>query len=161
MNQIEQKIEHHVTALQQHALMQSRNAVAADVLVQECLLHALVKVDRYKAGTSLRAWLFSILHNLNLRHLYKFDASGPLDSRTGTHRPKIIITAMAHISDRKGAMRRAINRADIAKFDRPLPQRLGDIANSSSAPASCQGLASPPIPTGGGVSKQCRPVRCK
>ncbi|MFT8242531.1 sigma-70 family RNA polymerase sigma factor [Roseomonas sp. BN140053] len=41
----------------------TRDAVAADDLVQEALLRALRAESQWQAGTSLRAWSFSILRN--------------------------------------------------------------------------------------------------
>lgn len=36
----------------------------ADDLVQECLLRALTRMDRFRPGSNLRAWLITILRNL-------------------------------------------------------------------------------------------------
>ena len=41
----------------------THDAVDADDLVQECLARALGKLQLWKVGTDLRAWLFRILHN--------------------------------------------------------------------------------------------------
>jgi RNA polymerase sigma-70 factor (ECF subfamily) len=41
----------------------THDAVAADDLVQECVAPALAKLHLWRAGTDLRAWLFTILHN--------------------------------------------------------------------------------------------------
>jgi RNA polymerase sigma-70 factor (ECF subfamily) len=41
----------------------ARDPVAADDLVQECLVRALGKIHQWEKGTDLRAWLFTILHN--------------------------------------------------------------------------------------------------
>ncbi|RDD62674.1 RNA polymerase sigma factor [Ferruginivarius sediminum] len=38
----------------------------ADDLVQECLLRALTRIDRYRPGSNLRAWLTTILRNLHI-----------------------------------------------------------------------------------------------
>src|SRR4051794_22667734 len=47
-----------------------RDEPAGDVLVQDALLLALRSWDTFAAGTSLKAWLFRILHtrHLSLRH---------------------------------------------------------------------------------------------
>jgi RNA polymerase sigma-70 factor (ECF subfamily) len=41
----------------------ARDPVAADDLVQDCLVRALGKIHLWEEGTDLRAWLFTILHN--------------------------------------------------------------------------------------------------
>jgi RNA polymerase sigma-70 factor (ECF subfamily) len=40
--------------------------VAADDLVQDCLVRALGKIHLWEKGTDLRAWLFTILHNQHI-----------------------------------------------------------------------------------------------
>src|SRR5260370_22544925 len=49
--------------LRRFARSLTHDAVDADDLVQECLARALGKLQLWKVGTDLRAWLFSILHN--------------------------------------------------------------------------------------------------
>ena len=66
MNEVAELIEEHVPALQRYARALSRNAIAADDLVQDCVVRALTKAQLYKPGTNLRAWLFTILHNLHV-----------------------------------------------------------------------------------------------
>jgi RNA polymerase sigma-70 factor (ECF subfamily) len=46
----------------------ARDPVAADDLVQDCLVRALGKIHLWKEGTDLRAWLFTILHNRHISH---------------------------------------------------------------------------------------------
>lgn len=41
-----------------------RNSAEADDLVQEAVLRALAALSQYQHGTSLRAWLFTILRNI-------------------------------------------------------------------------------------------------
>lgn len=38
----------------------------ADDLVQDCLVRALTRLDRYRPGSNLRAWLTTILRNLHI-----------------------------------------------------------------------------------------------
>ncbi|RDJ03852.1 RNA polymerase subunit sigma [Rhizobium grahamii] len=40
-----------------------RNPADADDLVQETLIRALIHLDRYKDGTRLKSWLFTIMRN--------------------------------------------------------------------------------------------------
>lgn len=42
------------------------DADRADDLVQDCLLRALTRLDRYQPGSNLRAWLTTILRNLHI-----------------------------------------------------------------------------------------------
>jgi RNA polymerase sigma-70 factor (ECF subfamily) len=66
MNEVRRHIEEHVPALQRYAISLVRNPVAAEDLVQECVVRALTKAKLYKSGSNLRAWLFTILHNLHI-----------------------------------------------------------------------------------------------
>lgn len=68
MNEVARQIEHHIPALQCYALSLARNTFAAEDLVQECVVRALGKAHLYRAmpGSSLRAWLFTILHNIHI-----------------------------------------------------------------------------------------------
>lgn len=50
-------------ALRAYAYSLTRNPWDADDLVQETLLKALANVSRFEIGSSLKAWLFSIMRN--------------------------------------------------------------------------------------------------
>ena len=49
--------------LRRYATVLTRDAVAADDLVQDCLTRALGKLSLWEEGTDLRAWLFTILYH--------------------------------------------------------------------------------------------------
>jgi len=53
-----------ITILRAFAISLSGSASQADDLVQETLLRAWSKSDKFQPGTSLRAWLFTILRNI-------------------------------------------------------------------------------------------------
>lgn len=53
----------HIGSLRRYALVLTRDAVAADDLVQETLVKAIAKADTFQPGSDLRPWLFRILHN--------------------------------------------------------------------------------------------------
>lgn len=53
-----------VPSLRVFAILLCRNVDRADDLVQETLLRALTHIDSLRAGTSLPAWLFTILRNV-------------------------------------------------------------------------------------------------
>jgi RNA polymerase sigma-70 factor (ECF subfamily) len=42
---------------------------AADDLVQDCLERAWRKADHWEVGTDLRAWLFTLMHNVHINGL--------------------------------------------------------------------------------------------
>lgn len=58
-----QRIEAEVPRLRRYARALTRNTLAADDLVQDCLVRALAKSHLWQEGSDLRAWLFTILHN--------------------------------------------------------------------------------------------------
>jgi RNA polymerase sigma-70 factor (ECF subfamily) len=53
----------HLAAMRAFAISLTRNASAADDLVQDTVVKAWSNFDRFTAGTNLRAWLFTILRN--------------------------------------------------------------------------------------------------
>jgi RNA polymerase sigma factor (sigma-70 family) len=57
------EIEAEIPRLRRYARALTRDVVAADDLVQDCLTRALGKLHLWQQGTDLRAWLFTILHN--------------------------------------------------------------------------------------------------
>lgn len=60
------QIEALIPRLRRYARAMARDPVAADDLVQDCLVRALGKIHLWEKGTDLRAWLFTILHNLHV-----------------------------------------------------------------------------------------------
>lgn len=68
-----------VPQLRRFARALTRSADAADDLVQDCLERAWRKAHRWEAGTDLRAWLFTIMHNVFVNSIRR--KSLPLDSR--------------------------------------------------------------------------------
>ena len=65
---------------QMHSFARSlcRDGVKADDLVQEALARALANIDRFRPGTNLKAWLFTIVRNEHYSQLRrrKFEAVG-------------------------------------------------------------------------------------
>lgn len=53
----------HLPALRAFALSLTRQAAAADDLVQDTIVKAWTNMDKFQTGTNLRAWLFTILRN--------------------------------------------------------------------------------------------------
>ena len=69
MADIYRRIEAEIPRLRRYARALTRDISAADDLVQDCLTRALSKVHLWQAGTDLRAWLFTILHNQYVNHV--------------------------------------------------------------------------------------------
>lgn len=63
------RIEAEIPALRRYALVLARDADAADDLVQDCLERALSRLHLWRRAGNLRAWLFTILHNVHANHL--------------------------------------------------------------------------------------------
>lgn len=53
----------HLPALRAFALSLTRNRATADDMMQDTVLKAWTNMDKFKAGTNMRAWLFTILRN--------------------------------------------------------------------------------------------------
>ena len=75
-----------IPALRAFAISLSGKPDRADDLVQETLMKAWANMDSYKAGTNLRAWLFTILRNIFYSQYRKRkreveDADGHIASR--------------------------------------------------------------------------------
>ena len=59
-------LEAEIPRLRRYARALCRDASAADDLVQDCLCRALRKSHLFQPDSDLRAWLFTILHNLHV-----------------------------------------------------------------------------------------------
>lgn len=57
------EIVEHLGSLRAFAVSLTRNGAAADDLVQETIVKAWKNFDKFKQGTNLRAWLFTIQRN--------------------------------------------------------------------------------------------------
>src|ERR1700732_1072122 len=63
MPDIRSRLVAQIPRLRRYARALTRDAAAADDLVQDCLMRAVGKSHLWQEGTDLRAWLFTILHN--------------------------------------------------------------------------------------------------
>ena len=69
-------IEAEIPRLRRYARALTRDLIAADDLVQDCLTRALGKSHLWQQGTDLRAWLFTILHNQYVNHIRRTAREG-------------------------------------------------------------------------------------
>lgn len=75
--------------LRAFAISLSGSVSVADDLVQETLLRAWSKSDKFQPGTSLRAWLFTILRNIYYSNYRK--RSREVQDSDGAHAQKVIV----------------------------------------------------------------------
>lgn len=54
-----------IPRLRRYARALQRDRTAAEDLVQDCLERALSRLHLFQSGTNMRAWLFTILHNVH------------------------------------------------------------------------------------------------
>ena len=64
MTQFEHELETLIPRLQQYAWSLTKNTAHADDLMQATVTQALEKRSYWTAGTDLRAWLFTLMHNI-------------------------------------------------------------------------------------------------
>jgi RNA polymerase sigma-70 factor (ECF subfamily) len=69
MNNLSNLLEQEIPRLRRYARALVRDAHSADDLVQECLLRAWSRAHLWQPGTNLRAWLFTILHNIHVNRI--------------------------------------------------------------------------------------------
>jgi RNA polymerase sigma-70 factor (ECF subfamily) len=69
MTEFVRLLESEVPRLRRYARALTRDGSRADDLVQSSLLRAISKQHLWQAGTDLRAWLFTILHNLHVNEV--------------------------------------------------------------------------------------------
>ena len=58
-----------IPRLRRYARAMLGNRTAADDLVQDTLERAWIRLSQWRSGSDLRAWLFSIMHNLRVDQL--------------------------------------------------------------------------------------------
>jgi RNA polymerase sigma-70 factor (ECF subfamily) len=69
-------VEAEIPGLRRYARALTRDLIAADDLVQDCLARALSKLHLWQQGTDLRAWLFTILHNQYINYVRRTTREG-------------------------------------------------------------------------------------
>jgi len=75
---LDQTIEALLPNLRRYALSLTRDVAGGDYLVQECVARALAKLHLWTAGTDLRAWLFTIMHNQYVSQLRRASREGTM-----------------------------------------------------------------------------------
>lgn len=78
MNEAEHLVEL-IPRLRRYARALVSERAAADDLVQDTLERAWTKLHLYRRGTDLRAWLFTVMHNVYVNKVRATRATDPLD----------------------------------------------------------------------------------
>ena len=68
-----------IPRLRRYARALAGDRAAADDLVQDTLERAWSKLHLYRRGTDLRAWLFTVMHNVHVNRLRAAKPTDPLD----------------------------------------------------------------------------------
>jgi RNA polymerase sigma-70 factor (ECF subfamily) len=102
--------------LLRYARALSRDAVAAEELVQDSASRALSRLHLFQAGTNMRAWLFTVMHNLHRQNLRK-SARRPASDQMGED----VESRLAAVDDAN--QRLALRDLDRAIAELPEEQR--------------------------------------
>jgi RNA polymerase sigma-70 factor (ECF subfamily) len=82
MSELRETIRDQIPALRRYSRALVRDRDSADDLVQDALVRAINAEHQWQPGTNLRAWLFTILHNVfaaDRRRLASRPAVVPID----------------------------------------------------------------------------------
>jgi RNA polymerase sigma-70 factor, ECF subfamily len=69
LDDVKSEIAAHIASLRRYARALMRDRSDAEDLMQEALARALSRSHQYRPGTNLRAWLFTILHNIHVNQV--------------------------------------------------------------------------------------------
>jgi len=78
MSEAERMVEL-IPRLRRYARALVGDRAAADDLVQDTLERAWAKLHLYRRGTDLRAWLFTVMHNVHVNKVRAARSTDPLD----------------------------------------------------------------------------------
>jgi len=86
------QIEQHIPRLRRYARVLAGDPSRAEDILQDCLERAWSRQHQFRPGSDLRAWLFTILHNVHANAARKYNTSPALvplldDSMAAPSRP--------------------------------------------------------------------------
>lgn len=87
MSEFHRLVESEIPRLRRYARALTRDSNRADDLVQDTLVRGIAKAHLWQAGTDIRAWLFTIMHNQyvnNIRHTMREQATVDIDQVAST-----------------------------------------------------------------------------
>jgi RNA polymerase sigma-70 factor (ECF subfamily) len=140
MSEMAALIEPHIPALRRYAFALIRDDTAADDLVQDCLERAVSRWHLRRGG-DVRAWLFTILHNL-------FVSQRRQTLRRGSHRT---LEDVEHETGIPGAQEHAVIHRDMLRALAALPEEQQSvlllIGVEDLSYAEAAGIAGVPVGT--------------
>jgi RNA polymerase sigma-70 factor (ECF subfamily) len=95
-----------IPRLRRYARALAGERAAADDLVQDTLERAWSKLHLYRRGTDLRAWLFTVMHNVYVNQLRAARPTAPLDEDMPELALPVRETDMLALRDLNAAIRR-------------------------------------------------------
>ncbi len=102
------RLEAEIPALRRYARALLRDLDRADDLVQDCLERALSRRRLWRRPGNLRAWLFTIMHNVHANQV-----------RAATRRPSLVALEQANVQGSAAGQPDAVATGEIlAAFDR-------------------------------------------
>ncbi len=107
MQEKDRLIIEQIPRLRRYARALTGNANAADDLVQDCLERAWSKFHLWRTGTNMRAWMFTIMHNIHVNQVRK----------TGS-RPRLV--SLADWTDDKGSKPSQEKRVEVRNVETAL-----------------------------------------
>jgi RNA polymerase sigma-70 factor (ECF subfamily) len=78
MDNLSLEIEQQIPRLRRYAQALVGDSTRADDIVQDCLERAWTKIHLFRPGSDLRAWLFTILHNVHANAARRYNTSPAL-----------------------------------------------------------------------------------
>jgi len=95
-----------IPRLRRYARALAGDRIAADDLVQDTLERAWSKLHLYRRGTDLRAWLFTVMHNVYVNQLRAMRPAAQFDEEMPELAPPARATDTLELRDVDAAIRR-------------------------------------------------------
>jgi RNA polymerase sigma-70 factor (ECF subfamily) len=80
VNEFSRLLIENIPHLRRYARSLTRDRQQSEDLVQDCLDRALSRMSHWQSDTNLRAWLFTIMHNLHVNNLRRWHRGGIWES---------------------------------------------------------------------------------
>jgi RNA polymerase sigma-70 factor (ECF subfamily) len=126
-----QSIVELIPRLRRYARALVSDRAAADDLVQDTLERAWAKLHLYRRGTDLRAWLFTVMHNVHVNQVRASRSTAPLEDEM----PELALRAPQSDALVVRDVERAIARLPVEQREVLLLVTLEDLSYDDTARA--------------------------